>query len=419
MSLMDLPVMLNGKPIRTKAWELFPKIMGGELQRVKTVLESDQWFNGNTTKLFEKALAEYLGIQEAVAVNTGGMAIQIALRTLGISPGDEVLMQVDTCTADAFAVFNAGAVPVFADSDPETFMLDWNSVEDTIGPRTKAIIPVHIWGRPANLDQVQEITRRHDLLVLDDACLACGAEWRDKRVGTFGHAGVFSFGCLKPFQAGGGGAIVTDDVVLAREMRVSRSWGEMQHEYGIRDQKELAWNGRIPEIVCAVLLEQLKGYPKYLTTLQENAALLEERINDLPGIRIFEKDERITAQAHTQFLFKVDESELGMSREVFARALEAEGLPLVWHAAFEPMTTLSFFKEYRWRKWVGDPTQTDRLTENYHRPYPGSELGYQHIGMSIGRNVLCSGSQGIKDTVDIIERICTNADRLMKYSNSL
>jgi len=161
-----------------------------------------------------------------------------------------------------------------------------------------------------------------------------------------------------------------------------------------------------------VLLAQLRGYPDHLAILQENNARLEAMISHLPGIRLMEKDDRITAQAHTQFLFKIDEGELGMPRPVFARALIAEGLPLVWHGAFEPVTTLSFFREGRWQKWTSIYPDPDRLVENYHRPYPGSTHGYEHVGMSIGRNVLCSGDDGLRDTASIIERICTNAARM-------
>lgn len=357
-------------------------------------------------------MAEYLGIQHAVTVNTGGMALQIALRALGLKPGDEVLMQVDTCAADAFAVFNAGLVPIFADSDPEKFSLDWESAEATVSERTKAIIPVHIWGRPEDLDKTRDFAMRHNLFILDDSCLALGAEWRSKRTGTFGSAGVFSFGSLKPFQAGGGAAIVTEDGDLARELRVSRSWGEMQVEYGFRDQRELAWNGRVPEVVSAILLGQMEGYQEHLSTLQENASRLEGLIKDFPGIRLLAKDDRITSQAHTQFRFNVGEKDLGMSRAIFARALEAESIPLVWHGAFEPMTTLSFFRKGNWRTWAAGYPDLNRLEENYSRPYPGSEWGFNHVGMSIGRNVLCSGLEALRDTANIIERICVNLQRI-------
>ena len=415
MSDISLPVLLGGEPIRAEPYAPFPRTFGDELEQVRAVLASDNWLSGPVTRRFEAQLAEYVGTRHAVAVNTGGMALQTALRCMGIEPGDEVLVQVDTCVADAFAIVNAGAVPIFADSDPETFMLDWGSVEETIGPCTKAIVPVHMWGRPEDMDAVEDIAKRHRLLVLDDACLAIGAEWRGKKVGTFGQAGVFSFGCLKPFQAGGGGAIVTDDDSLAREMRASRGWGETTDEFGIRDQRELAWNGRISDVLSSVLLAQLRGYPAHLATLQENAVNLERMIERLPGIRLMPRDPRITAQAHTQFLFKIDEDALGISLETFAQALQVEGVPMVWHGAFEPMTTLSFFQGGRWRTWAPGHPDHERLADNYARPYPGAERGYYHVGISIGRNVLCSGARAVEDAARVIERLCLNAPRLAEW----
>jgi dTDP-4-amino-4,6-dideoxygalactose transaminase len=128
------PVLLGGKAIRTKSYQQYPRIMGNELQEVGKVLSGDNWLNANVTKRFEEALAEYVGSRFAVAVNTGGIALMTALRAMGIEPGDEVLMKMDTCVADAFAVFNVGGVPVFADSNPLDFSLDWDSVEKAIGP---------------------------------------------------------------------------------------------------------------------------------------------------------------------------------------------------------------------------------------------------------------------------------------------
>lgn len=413
----DLPALLGGERICTEPFKRFPRVLGNERDEVEAALHSGDWINGAITRRFEDQFAAYAGARHAVAVNTGGMALQMALRAVGIEPGHEVLLQVDTCVADAFAVFNAGAVPVFADSDPETFMLDWDSVEGTIGPRTKAIVPVHMWGRPENMDRAAEIARKHGLIVIDDACLACGAEWRGKRAGTLGRAGVFSFGSMKPFQAGGGGAIVTDDEALAKKMRTSRAWGDTVDESGVSGQDELAWNGRISEILSAVLLGQLAGYPAHLKTLQEGAARLENMIRELPGIRVMESDPRITAQAHSQFLFKIDEENLGFSQDTLAAALEAEGIPMVWHSAFEPVTSLSFFETGRWRTWAAGHPNHRRLAHNYGRPYPGAERSFYHVGMSIGRNVLCSGSGAIERTAAVFHRICANASGLRQWES--
>ncbi|MBX7257070.1 MAG: DegT/DnrJ/EryC1/StrS family aminotransferase [Candidatus Hydrogenedentes bacterium] len=414
----DLPALLSGTPIITQPFVPFPRTLGNELDEVAGVLSSDNWLHASATQRFEKQFAGYIGARHAVAVNTGGMALQMAIRALGIGPGDEVLMQVDACIADAFAVFNAGAVPIFADSDPETFMLNLDSAEATVGPRTKAIIAIHMWGRPENMDAVAEFARKHSLILIDDACLACGAEWRGKKVGTLGQVGIFSFGSMKPLQAGGGGAIVTNDDGLANALRASRAWGDAVDITGISDQTELAWNGRISDILSAVLLGQLAGYPAHLKTLQDGASKLEHLISGIPGIRIMDHDARITAQAHTQFLFKIDEQIVGFSQNTLATALEAEGIPTVWHSAFQPVTTLSFFESERWRTWAVGHTNPKRLAHNYSRPYPGADRSFYHTGMSIGRTVLCSGDEAIHQTAAAIKRICANSEALRAWESA-
>lgn len=413
-----LPALLGGPPAITQPFASFPRMLGNELDEVVNALNSDEWLNASATQRFEERFAAFIGARHAVAVNSGGMALQMALRALGIQPGDEVLMQVDTCIADAFAVFNAGAVPVFADSDPETFMLDFESAEATIGPHTRAIVAIHMWGRPENMDTVAEFARKHNLILIDDACLACGAEWRGKKAGTFGQAGIFSFGSMKPLQAGGGGAIVTDDDRLANALRASRAWGDAADITGISDQTELAWNGRISDILSAVLLGQLAGYPAHLKALQDGASKLERLISDIPGIRIMDYDPRITAQAHTQFLFKINEQILGFSQDTLAAALEAEGVPTVWHSAFQPMTSLTFFESERWRTWSIGHTTPKRLAHNYSRPYPGADRSFYHTGMSIGRTVLCSGDDVIHQTATALRRICANAEALLAWESS-
>lgn len=414
----DLPVLLGGRPVRAVPFPPFPRAFGGELDEVRAVLESEHWLDGEATRRFEEALAQYLGAAHAVAVNTGGMALQIAFRVLGIHPGDEILFPVNTCVADAFAAFNAGAVPIFADTRPDDFRLDWDSVERTIGPYTRAIVAVHLWGRPEDMDAAADTARRHGLPLIDDACAACGAEWRGVKVGTLGRVGVLSFGAQKPFQAGGGGALITDDPELARAMRVSRAWGDKTREYGLRDQDELAWNGRISDVLAAVLLAQLRGYPAHLERMETNAARLERLLDGMPGLSPLPHDDRITAQARTQFVFRADEDALGFSLDTLAAALEAEGLPSIWHAGFEPVPTLSFFAEGRWRAWAAAHPDHARLAENYARPYPGAERGFDHTGISIGRNILCGAPQDVDDAARILARIADHAPRLAEWERA-
>jgi perosamine synthetase len=357
--------------------------MGREIDAVAGVLHTSNWnmnYGGDLVhKKLEDEFAAYVGSRYAVAVNTGGMAIQMALRAFGLKPGDEVIHQVDTCVANAFAVMAAGATPIFADINKDNFMLEQASTAEQVSPNTRVIMPVHMWGNPENLDWITSFADKHDLYVLEDACLALGAEWKGRRVGALADVGIFSFGCLKPIQAGEGGMIVTDDEALARELRVIRNWGDMTAEHGIRDQSTLSWNGRISEIVAAVALEQLRGYPKYFAKLQEQVATFVDRLNSIDGIDIAVAPSVQRKPAYAQVVVKLDSRTLGVSKPDLMKRLTDAGVG-VWHANFEPINTLTFFKQAKWRDWIlsGD---VHRVERNYNHKFVNSEEVYESQGM--------------------------------------
>ncbi|MGH8308327.1 MAG: DegT/DnrJ/EryC1/StrS family aminotransferase, partial [Steroidobacteraceae bacterium] len=202
---------------------IYPRPLANELGAVADVLRGSQWNmaygKGLVHERLEHAFADYVGAGHAIAVNTGGMALQMSIRALGLKPGDEIIHQVDTCAASALAVVNAGCTPFFADISADTFMLSMPDARAAIGSATKAIIATHMWGSVEDLDAIADLQRQYGLRVIEDACLALGATHRGRRVGAFGDVGVFSFGCLKPIQTGEGGMIVTDDEALARRAR--------------------------------------------------------------------------------------------------------------------------------------------------------------------------------------------------------
>jgi perosamine synthetase len=332
----------------------------------------------------EEEFAAYIGSRYAVAVNTGGMAIQMALRAFGVKPGDEVLHQVDTCVANAFAVFAAGGTPIFVDINKDDFMLSMSSVLDQITSHTKVIMPVHMWGNPEKMSQVTDVARKHNLYSLEDACLAFGAELDGRKAGSIADAGVFSFGSLKPIQAGEGGMIVTNDEALARELRTMRNWGDMTAEYGLRDQKTLSWNGRVSEVVAAVALEQLRGYPAYFQRLQELVAIFVDHLNRINGINLAVSPAARSRPAYSQVVVKLDEAALGMSKTELMKRLKEKRIGC-WHANFEPINKLAFFREGFWRDWIlrGDVCRVER---NYNQTFVNSEEVYQHLGMGFSRD---------------------------------
>ncbi|MGA9996657.1 MAG: DegT/DnrJ/EryC1/StrS family aminotransferase [Pyrinomonadaceae bacterium] len=370
----------------------YPRIMGREIAAVAGVLRTPNWnmnYGGDLVHVrLEEEFAAYVGTRYAVAVNTGGMALQMALRVFGVKPGDEVIHQVDTCVADAFAVMAAGGTPIFADINKDNFMLCGESVARQVNEQTKALIAIHMWGNLEAMDQLTAAAERRKLYVLEDACLALGATWNGRRAGSLSDAGVFSLGCLKPIQAGEGGIITTDDEAFARELRTIRNWGDMSQEYGVRDQQTLSWNGRISEIVAAVALEQLRGYPAYLERLRELVAGFTFELKRFAGIEIAVPESERFRPAYSQIVVRLDEKLLGISKTELMRRLQEQGVG-VWHANFEPINQLSFFRKGGWREWVVRGN-TERVQHNYDESFPNAQEVYDNLGMGFSKDNFAS-----------------------------
>ncbi|HEX8338982.1 MAG TPA: DegT/DnrJ/EryC1/StrS family aminotransferase, partial [Pyrinomonadaceae bacterium] len=196
---------------------------------VQRVLDTSAFILGREVEAFERTFAEYVGARECVGVANGTAAIQLALQACGVGPGDEVIVPANTFFATAEAVSTAGATPVFVDCDPVTYNIDAGRVEVAVTPRTRAVIPVHLYGQAADLDPVFEIAARHDLAVIEDAAQAHGSLYKGRRVGALGRANCFSFYPGKNLGAyGEGGAVVTDDLEVARRVRLLRDHGSEQ-----------------------------------------------------------------------------------------------------------------------------------------------------------------------------------------------
>ena len=413
--------LLGGKSSFDVSLSTYPRPFGQELEELQKVLNSRNWnvgYDPGPTQQLEEEFAAYIGRRYAVAVNTGGMALQMSLRALGVEPGDEVVFQVNTCSANANAVMNARGTPVFADADPKSFMLSRKSLESWITSRTKVLMPVHMWGRPEDLDMIDSVAGKYNLEIIEDACLAIGAEWKGRRIGRFGRLSCFSFGCLKALQAGEGGMIVTDDESLYKELCMLRPWGDMLLPYGVRDQRELAWNGRPSQFVTAVALAQLRQFPSHLDRLNDGAKRLREKLSGISGIFNMVEDQRITKEAYTQFMFRIDEEKLGCRRAAFAAALAAEGLPFVWHGAFEPINTLTLWKDSRWRTWIDRHEDIDFVAHNYASEFRNALEIFNHSGMSIGRDILTGPPKIQNLAADIIHKVCENTLQLENWSDN-
>lgn len=237
---------------------------------IHDVLDSAQFVLGPAVSAFERDFAAYCAVSEAVAVNSGTSALHAALLACDVGPGDEVVTVPFTFVASVAAITYTGARPVFVDIEPRYYTMDPAALEAAITPRTKAIMPVHLYGQSADMDPILAVARRHGLVVIEDACQAHGAEYRGRRCGSMGQLAAFSFYPGKNLGAyGEGGAVVTDDAQRADHLRLLRNWGERtRYEHALR-----GFNYRMDGIQGAVLGVKLRHLERWTEARRERAAM--------------------------------------------------------------------------------------------------------------------------------------------------
>ncbi|GGH17031.1 DegT/DnrJ/EryC1/StrS family aminotransferase [Silvibacterium dinghuense] len=302
-----------------------PDITEAEIEAVTAVLRSPQLSLGPRLVEFEQAMAGFAGVRHGIGVNSGTSGLHLCVRALGIGEGDEVIVPSFTFIAAANAIRYERAMPVFADIDPLTLNLDPAQVEAAITPRTRAIMAVHNFGIPAPMDALLDIAARHRLVVIEDACEAIGAEYRGRRVGSFGHAAVFAFYPNKQITTGEGGMIVTRDAALAAKMRAWRNQGRydsadwLQHE-------ELGYNYRLPEINCALGLVQLRRLSEMLAARSSVAAMYNRVLAGVPELILPVLDVPESRQSWFVYVVRLADRFTAQHRDRLAAYLQEQGI---------------------------------------------------------------------------------------------
>lgn len=244
---------------------------------IAPILERGDFILGNDVARFEEEWATYCGTAYAIGVDNGTSALELGLLALGVGKGDEVLVPANSFIASASAVSFTGATPVFVDIDPVTYNIDPAQLERHITPRTKAILPVHLYGQPADMDPIMEVANRHGLLVVEDACQGHGARYKGRRVGSIGHVGAFSFYPGKNLGAyGDGGGIVTNDAEVNDRLRVMRNCGQREKYHHIT----LSYNRRLDTIQAAILRVKLRYLDQWSDLRRRWAAMYNELLAD-------------------------------------------------------------------------------------------------------------------------------------------
>lgn len=260
-----------------------PDITEPEIAAVTRVLRGSVLSQGPLLEEFEGRLKKYVGAAHAVAVNSGTSGLHLLMRALGIGEGDEVIVPSFAFVAAANAVCYERAAPVFAEIEPETLGLDPRKIEAAITPGTRAILLIHTFGYPADVPAIQEIARRHNLLLIEDACESLGAEITGRKVGTFGVAGVFAFYPNKQVTAGEGGVVVMQDVALAESLRSLRNQGRRGGQ-GWLQHVEIGYSYRLSDLHCALGAEQLKRIDVILRRREAVALRYYEALKNHPDL---------------------------------------------------------------------------------------------------------------------------------------
>ncbi len=249
-------------------------VLGDEEKRaILEVVDSGQLAQGPRVEMFERGFAAMCGVKHAIATSSGTTALQTAILAHGIGPGDEVITTPFTFIASANAILVSGAKPVFVDIDACTYNIDPGLIEQSITPRTKAILPVHLFGYPADMESIMDIASRHGLAVIEDACQAHGASIGKQKVGSFG-TGCFSFYPTKNMTTAEGGIVTTDDDEVADRARLVRNHGQRQRYY----HESIGFNFRMTEIQAAIGIVQLAKLERFTSVRRQNAGYLSERL---------------------------------------------------------------------------------------------------------------------------------------------
>ena len=310
---------------------------------VKEVLDSGILASGPKTKMFEKEYAEYLGVGHAVAVTNGTIALDVTLKALKIGLGDEVITSAFSFVASSNCILFQNAKPVFADIDPKTFNIDPSNVAEKITAKTKAIIPVHMFGQPAKMDVFKEIAEDNKIALVEDAAQAHGAEYKEQKTGSIGTAGCFSFYATKNMTCGEGGIVTTNDKKLADRVRLLINHGQSQ-KY---QHDSLGYNYRLTDLCASIGVVQLKKLDGFNDKRRTNAKLLTSGLRKVGSLTVPSEDENVKHVFH-QYVIKVKDC-FDPSRDELADRLAAKGIGVAVHYPF-PIYRQPLYQELGYTK---------------------------------------------------------------------
>ena len=403
---MPILAINGGNPVRQeKPFPRWPVYGEGDKIALLSVLESRKWGTlGPRAREFQEKFSAFVGAGYGLCVSNGTVSLEIALRAMEIGPGDEVIVPPYTFVATASSVLSAGAIPVFADIDLANFnCIDPAAAEAAITPRTRAMIPVHMAGCPADMDPILELAEKHGLFVLEDAAQAHGAEYKGRKVGSIGRSASFSFQETKNLSAGEGGFLASNSRDLWERCWTVHNTGRVpggawyQHEF-------LGANHRMTEWQGAILLGQLERLPEQMKTRERNARLLYSRLEGIEGIELFPLRSDYKYAWHL-FMFRLDEAlARAAGKRRFAEALSAEGIPT--EPGYVNLAGQKLFGSDMVRRILNHPMDYGSLS------LPSTEKACAST-LWFSQNMLLGDEEDINDIAEGIRKVVENAGELV------
>jgi dTDP-4-amino-4,6-dideoxygalactose transaminase len=405
----------GGEPLRTKPFTQWPMATQAEADALLDVLHGTGWggqpFPGKHAAAFAKKFAEMHTAKYAQCVNTGTVAIQAALKAIGIQPGDEVIVPAYTWEGTVGPVLLVNAVPVFVDVDPDTYCLDWRLIEKAITPNTKAILPVHLGMRFADMDEILKIAQKHNLKVVEDCAHAHGGTWNGKGAGSMGDIGAFSFQSSKLITSGEGGAVITNNLEYLELVQsyINAGRASMTDQY---HHRIIGFNYRLGEFQAAVLGPQLDRLPQHSATRTRNMKHFEDCVKGTTGIALLKPEPRITRTAPYGYVMKYVADQLGgIPRANFVAAMQLEGV----HCDglfYEPVYKSSLFpvrsEDFPALSW-GREKPLD-LRNMYS--CPESDRAAYHEAVWFPHQHFLGSIADVDDIVNAIHKVIENIDEL-------
>jgi dTDP-4-amino-4,6-dideoxygalactose transaminase len=418
----------GGSPIKTTPWPKWPVWQQSTLDAVESVFKSGRWaissyYTPGTVlkeREFGRAFADFLGAKFCIPVASGSASLEMAMEALGIGAGDEVIIPSLTWVADAAAVMNVNAIPIFVDIDPATLCICASTIEAAITPRTRAVIAVHLYGCLCDLDAIVPLCRNKGIHLIEDCSHVHGARWRGKAAGTHGAIGCFSTQHTKLLPAGEGGVAVTDSPDLKRKLEQLKSNSRVYTDHPEVGKLEIEWAGDImgsnynlSEFQSAILLDGLSRLEDQNKRREENAKYLDDEFASVPGFTPIVPSDAVTRRAYYYYAIRCDQKYwAGVPTKAIAEALAAELMGAV-ETIYVPIHQSALFQPLTKKRFHLSDDHVAAIKRSLAANLPHTDEASRTI-VSIPHQVLLADRSDMRQIIDAFAKVAAQKDQLGK-----